>query len=311
MIEVPAELFQTPKSLLASIPDSDLGTHIREAGVLRIERRWVENSLPDHELLDAAAYAFGKLSIIVHDAHRQMGLPEPAAVNVHTGDAFTPTPTGRMPCMVHHGEMRALDFSLEDGSRLTAQMQPVPIKLSDAQEVADRYGVHPSEVFGKSGDPEVVLRNAFSAARRMFEKDGHHITIASLLRGGRVARVMPLAPRDQREKYLMMRLIAREATRVGADGVILISEAWWAPQEADKPYMRAVQSANREECLMATLVRREGRQVELMAMIERDGDSVGLGDTTETSGGQLFMFAPLYRAWGLPLPEEWTKVDGE
>jgi hypothetical protein len=52
-IEVPASLFQNPAALLRTIPTGALGKHVRRNGALRLERRWVENTLPDYELLDA------------------------------------------------------------------------------------------------------------------------------------------------------------------------------------------------------------------------------------------------------------------
>lgn len=58
-IDAPAELFDAPWKIVRAIPKGALGDHLRKKGTLRIERRWVENSLPDWELLDAVATAYG------------------------------------------------------------------------------------------------------------------------------------------------------------------------------------------------------------------------------------------------------------
>ena len=47
-IEVPAHLSDTVRKLLRNIPNTALGEHIRRNGMLRIQRRWVENTLPDY-----------------------------------------------------------------------------------------------------------------------------------------------------------------------------------------------------------------------------------------------------------------------
>ena len=52
------------------------------------QRRWVENTLPAFELLDAVAIAYGRLSLLVDDAHDQLGLPKPKAVHIQTGEAY-------------------------------------------------------------------------------------------------------------------------------------------------------------------------------------------------------------------------------
>ena len=62
---------------IKGIPKSDLGDHVWKNGTLRIQRRWVENSLPDHELLDAVATAYGRIAQVVEDAHLQLGIEAP------------------------------------------------------------------------------------------------------------------------------------------------------------------------------------------------------------------------------------------
>ncbi|MDP9154882.1 MAG: hypothetical protein M3O74_11610 [Pseudomonadota bacterium] len=79
-MEVPAELFQNPSQLISSIPNEALRNHVFKDGFLRIQRRWVENSLPDHELLDAVGIAYGRIAELVADAHRELGLKPPATM---------------------------------------------------------------------------------------------------------------------------------------------------------------------------------------------------------------------------------------
>jgi hypothetical protein len=97
-MEVPARLFAGPAELLKTIPKEALENHVLKNGMLRIQRRWVENNLPDHELLDALAIAYGKIKEIVHDAHRELGLPEPLTVDGQTGEKFD-----AVACAGHQG----------------------------------------------------------------------------------------------------------------------------------------------------------------------------------------------------------------
>jgi hypothetical protein len=87
-IDVPAKLADAPVQLLKSIPASALGEHIWKNGVLRIERRWVENTLPEYELLDAVAIAYGRVAQVLADAHRQLGLEPPTTTDITTGLAM-------------------------------------------------------------------------------------------------------------------------------------------------------------------------------------------------------------------------------
>lgn len=104
-IDVPAKLSDAPLALVKSIPAGAVGDHIRKDGIVRIQRRWVENTLPDYELLDAVAIAYGKLSLLVDAAHEQLGLPKPKSTNVETGQAYPEGDRGgRLPCMIGHAD---------------------------------------------------------------------------------------------------------------------------------------------------------------------------------------------------------------
>jgi hypothetical protein len=139
-VEVPARLFDAPLALIKSIPNSAVGEHMRMHGTLKIQRRWVENTLPDHELLDAVAVAYGRISHLVRDAHRQLGLQQPVTTNVETGEKFGEgARSGRLPCMIGHADLRSLNISLADGSLIRLEKISKTVDLSEAQKVAKRY----------------------------------------------------------------------------------------------------------------------------------------------------------------------------
>lgn len=298
-IEVPAKLFDSTLALVRSVPDSAQGEHVRTQGILRIERRWIDKSLPDHELLDAVAIAYGRLANLVYAAHRQLGLPD---------HSFPKERAGRLPCMIGHAERRTLDVWLATGEPVKVVSRVHEIDDEHAAKGLDRYGIDPREMFAKSGIAEDHARSLFATARRMFEQDGHHVMIAFLLREGRPVATNVLRPEAHGHKYLMMRSLAHEVARAGADAVILISETWSAPADPKKPFMRAADSPQRVELLTCTLVPREGEPLSLSAEIIRQAGKVQLGETTEDVGGAHFAFAPVYEQWGKPIPTAWTSA---
>ncbi|OPH82386.1 hypothetical protein [Nitrobacter vulgaris] len=305
VIEVPAKLFDGPQVLIKSIPESALGQHIKEFGTVKIQRRWVENSLPDYELLDAVAMAYGKIAEVVHDAHRNIGRHPPITIDVETGEEFGAGRAGRLPCMIGHGDARSINISLSDGKEFDLSREAIHFDRQKAEESVARYGLQPEAVFDTSGDQETLLDSLFDTARKMVEKDGYHLTLVFLLRGVKMVQVIHPEFSDHGAKYLIMRDIAHEVTRLAADGVILIGEAWRAVADPSKPYMRAADAPDRKEVLRAILVRREGDPVELFADFHRNGDQVTLGATQTIIRGQHFMFAPIYDAWAREIPNDW------
>ncbi len=306
VIDVPAKLFEGPRVILKGIPKkSHLGDHIKKFGTLRIQRRWVENSLPDHELLEAVAIAYGRIAEPVHDAHRAIGRDPPTTVDAETGEQYDPGRSGRMPCMIGHGDARTINISISDGKRFEFSHRSIPLDVEEGRKNAENYGLQPDKIWDETGDQEAVLNSLFRSARRMTEKDGHHVTMVVLLRNNKPVRLAQIEFPDHGAKYVAMRDIANEVTKLAADGLILIGEGWLAKADASRPYMRAVDAPDRVEMLHAVLVRRDGDPVELIAEFRRQGDQVRLGDTQTVRGGQHYIFAPIYYAWGRPLPGDW------
>ncbi len=308
VIEVPAELFDTPQQLVENIPDSALGEHVRKDGIVRIQRRWVENSLPEYELLDAVALAYGRLSEMLDDAHRHMGLSGLQSLDIETGEIFDrETMAGRLPCMIGHSDNRTLNVWLADGRPIEVSTIRRSIDTERAKQDLRKYGISPADVFGDGENAEATLDNLFATATKMFLRDQHHKTIMFLLKGGRPVDMFEIVFSKHGQKYLIMRDIASRVTRKGADGAILVGEAWTARFDRENPYQRAADAPNREEVLMATLVTKQGRPMEWIASIQRDRENVTLSEPTRRDGGLQFLFAPIYEAWGRPIPSDWAE----
>ncbi|WP_326999163.1 hypothetical protein [Comamonas testosteroni] len=309
-MEVPAELFQSPAELISSITSESLRKHVFKDGILRIQRRWVENSLPDYELLDAVGIAYGKISELVADAHLQLGLEKPSTIagdiNCSEGQESR---EGRLPCMIGHGDARSHDIWLATGQSMRVEQKSVKLDRDNSEIVADRYEINPKEIFKSIGDgPEGILGDLFATARKMFSVDGHHVTMVFFLKGNRPINIMQLGIQEHGEKYLVFRALANEVVKQGADGVIILSEIWTALYDSKNPYRRVVDAPERREFLSAVLVTKTGDPVQLLAMITREGDSVSLGETIRILDQAQIAFAPIYAAWGRDIPESWIRA---
>ncbi len=198
-IEVPAQLFERPWELIKNVPEGAVGDHVRKNGTLRIERRWVENTLPDYEMLEAVAIAYGRISELVHDAHRQMGLDCPVITNVATGEYYDEgAREGRLPCMIDE-HPRALRINLADGIPVefrNVKREPDPDSAKAAKE---RYGDIHKGMFGPPDAPEEEkVARLFETAREVFLRDGYHLHIFFLFRNRRLVQLINAQPEEQR-----------------------------------------------------------------------------------------------------------------
>ncbi|NBB34066.1 hypothetical protein [Pseudomonas sp. BC115LW] len=311
-IDVPAELFQSPAELINSIQTEDLRKHVFKDGILRIQRRWVENSLPDYELLDAVGIAYGKIAELVSDAHRELGL-EPPSTMVGDVDHTSGRESrgGRLPCMIGHGDARSYDVWLATGQAMELKQEEIEIDLTESDQAAKRYGLDPKDMFRSTAPgPESKLNDLFATARKMFTVDGNHITIAFLLKGVDIVKISTLAIQEHGEKYLVMRMLANDVAKYGADSVIIIGEVWSARFDPSKPYRRAVDAPEKNEFLTATLVSKTGEPVQLHAQIIRKNDIATLTETEMLRDQAQVAFAPIYAAWGREIPGAWINILG-
>src|SRR5882724_506688 len=312
-IDVPAHLFENADTLLRGIPDNLLGQHIRRNGVLRIERRWVENSLPEYELLDAVAIYYGKLAELVHDAHRQIGLDPPQTLHDEDGDSFDlPAMGWRFPCMIGHERPRTLTISLADGARVEFESKSELVKMDAAERavLADRYGEKTFETITRNYEADTGLAAGyFRVAQTMFLRDGYHRSILLLFRDRKLIRPIEIRTDNTQQKYVVMRQLADEVTKSGADAAILIGEVWVARSDQLKPYERPADSPIRTEGLSLEMVSKNGEPLSCFAKIVRDGEKVALVDSEMPGVALPHAFAPFYKAWGRPIPEVWTDIE--
>lgn len=242
-----------------------------------------------------------------------MGSIGPITANVETGQQFPQADRdGRLPCMIGHEDTRTLDVWLATGEPL--EFEEIQKRLDRTEAVAEapklkkRYRIDPTKMYADSGKVHDHARSLFQAARKMFDKDGYHITIAILLRNGQPVDFRELRPMEHGHKFLMMRNLAHQAQKIGADAAVLISESWSAPADSAKPYMRAVDSPARKEFLTATAVSKDAEPLMLRAEILREGKKVTLDETSEEASGAHFAFAPLYEIWKKEIPVHWGAV---
>jgi len=211
--------------------------------------------------------------------------------------------------MIGHGDARSHDVWLATGQAMKFEQGTVEFDRERAESIAGKYGLDTQEMLPSTDPaPEATLNELFAIGRKMFAVDGYHQTIAVLLNGARPVTMVSLAIQEHGEKYLVMRRLANEVIKYGADGVIVISEVWSAPYDPSKPYRRAADAPEKREFLSAILVTNTGDPVQLLALIKRAGDDVTLGETDTFRDQAQIAFAPIYAAWGRKIPDAWREA---
>lgn len=292
--------------IFSNVPRALLRDHILEHGTLKVERRWVESNLPHVEVLEATAHVYGFLSLIISDAHRAFGLPTFDQIQIdHEGDvevlnADRPHLNGRLPCMVALSEHRSIHVSLKTGEEVGFVRYVHSPTEEHLLAAAEKYGLDTTAKEGHLDDHsiEILATHFFDMARTVFIKDGYHVFMALLIGPGNTAVPMELRTAERSDKYLMMRIVADEVERSGADAVIFINEVWRAAFDPGNPYRHAGDAPEKKEFLVLTAASATEEGLTLSAEIIRDGALISLGETDATplQGGENFL-GPILQVW--------------
>jgi hypothetical protein len=165
------------------------------------------------------AVAFGRITELVHDAHRQIGLDPPETIHDDSGGSYDlPAMSWRFPCMIAHELPRTGDFSLADGSRIEFEVKHTTKKVTraEAEEFLHKRDVDVAikEAMGREyKDYSELAAGYFDMFKAVFLKDGYHISMLFLFQGMKPIKQMQMVVKNTQQKYLLMRQLANEVTK--------------------------------------------------------------------------------------------------
>ncbi|MCW2986840.1 MAG: hypothetical protein JWR63_4410 [Conexibacter sp.] len=303
-VEMDVDPSTTAHDMVRRVQLGGLDRRVREDGLLVIERRWAVEPFEDDELLDILAHCFGVLLQIVSEAHAQLGGDmascEANEDALHVIDLELAARAGRPACMWAGREARTSRRDLESGAPTGLRIRESRIDAATIDDVLERYGAPDSGLPAAGATPHAIAATLHRHARRVFAIDGHHESIAWLLRDGRVIDQMGINAGSRSERYMMFERTGDEAARMDADAVIITGEMWHAvalPPTDPRAEQRATEREDRGEGLVTQLVLRDGSVEAWTSEIRRDSGSVSLEDAEHETAQIAPVFAPLIRAW--------------
>lgn len=294
-VEMPPGL---SSALLARSLGKKLGNLTTEDGtIIRVERRWVDSELPNHEILEALTHAYGFLQALLFEAHGLLSTP----------------PIGL--CEFHE-KLRSSNFVLPDEMLhpfarhqwLDAKSgEPIEIDYghwsATRQEVFDsatrQYGNDQDYVPSASSNFREECIRYFARGRKIVATDGYHISTA-IIEKGIQSQIVQFSPSTRAEKHAYMRDIAEFCERIRAESIMIIGEIWTAtvPLKAGAPkFLHAVDAPNRGEALALTGVSRAGECIEVYAPFSRVDEKIVFGPDEVHEGSWPNMTAPFREAF--------------
>jgi hypothetical protein len=252
-------LFASPAEIYGSVPRRYFIPHVLQNGTILIERRWVDSTLPDVEVLEALALVYGELCDLAQDLLERLSLPIPDDL------LHRPNPTAL-------AMDRAIYLSMKNGSTYGFRYFERPLPGYDTKwrsRAARRYGVASLKRLRQATTFREIAEGFFEIGRAVLLRDGHHDAFAVFLKGNAIKRVVPTPFPDRAAKYVIMRDLALLARADGADGVLTIGEAWTASSKDIPKSGFAAEARNRGEALMMSAANALGESFSLQASFTR------------------------------------------
>jgi hypothetical protein len=306
-----------PEMIAADIETQDLPPELKREGIVEVERRWVSNDLPDHELTELCAHGYGVLSTFLADAHAQLGFTmRTFGGETHEGrHVRTKHLGGRLPCMAVSREMRVARIHLASGRLVSVEERSIPFEPERHRESFERRRedlvVGNVELLPRSNeDPLDVGARWSSVARRVLAHDGYHQPMAFLLSQD-ASIFVPVGVKfdDQAEKYIAYEKVASQVNELGSDLVVLINESWHGEIPRGQPFVPARDLPHRSEGLSVTIATPDGRFRNYWTPFTRDKKNnpvLGPEEVLDQDQLVLNVLAPFRAVWA-----RWAKNESK
>lgn len=218
------ELLQASVDQLLKRAIKELPLGIADAALLKVQRRWVVNTLPDQELIYALTYAYGRLHEVCTSLCKHLGVEMDSSV-LH--------PTYFDPAANDFAKVRYTKLSSSSTVKQVAEriVRDPDFRPSTAMaKVKDSLRVIPASMSG-------VLELHAKMAEATFNQCGNHMPMVFFYDEKWVQIDMVCTVfADQSDKFMFWRTMADRAFYMKAAGFVFVTEVWLrSPLSVDVP----------------------------------------------------------------------------
>jgi len=270
-----------------------------DIGLLKIERRWVDSRMPDHEILECLAYTLNKLSEVLFDGHVKL-LGESDRKNCHWFSMVEAAKGKLPPCMIGLDWDRTLWIDLRDGSTVEPSSKAVNSSEEDIGKIVKKYPELAKfrDKMGTSMNLQDEASVSFEVAKFLLKKDGYHNPIALLRYPDGRKKLIQLQMDDRSEKHLAIRQLAIDIEKTGANSIILINEIWASPYSSKESAIQPSDDPNRKEGLQLIAADAEGQVIVHSVLFERDKNGkIQFSEEEIQAKWSIYILQPIVDAW--------------
>jgi len=292
-----SELLQAGTKRLVRLAQKSLPSGMINSSAVRIERRWVANSLPDWELLHAFNYIYSTLHELCREFSSLTGstlntnIPNPAELQSAKDDARRISYLKLSDLSIHSQRTKKLQVNRNEVSEeLMLMSESFRGEMTEAKTMDQTF--------------DVLCKMAAST----FERDGHHVQMMFFYGNDmRAVDMLSLHFSDRVDKYIFWRSAAERMIATKARVIVTIGEAWIRDLRGysaskgidalkiigERLFVTALDASGNYRTASWNILRQEPESTPTLERCEPD----------KLDNVIPFYYAPILRSLGLPYPK--------
>lgn len=266
---------------------------IADHAILNVERKWVVNDLPNHELLDVIARGYKFFERLTADAHQQAELDLGICSSTYGTNHENPF----APCMSVTRDDRSANIKISTQKLFPkVEFDHINKESSKYRESVERYSKIEPPLPRHVDDLFEFVKVINERAKQMLAMDKGHNTIFIFCYPDGSYNPMEVRADDKSEQFILIRSVADQVRRTRANGVIAISEVWVIPENKRIGYKLPADHPEKEEALQVSAVSKNKVFI-LNTFFSRDeSGNIFLGGTHEMELRMFNLMEPIIEA---------------
>lgn len=266
---------------------------IADHAILNVERRWVVNDLPKHELLDVISHGYKFFENLISDAHRKAKVDLDNCNTIYSPKHENPL----MPCMSVTRDDRSANIKISTQELFPkVEFDNINRELPLYKESVRRYQKIDPPLPKRIDDLFEFVRIINERAKQMLVMDKGHQTIFILCSPDGSYSPLEVRADSKSEQFILIRSVADQVKRAGASGIVAISEVWLIPESERVGYQLPGEHPKRKEALQVSAVNKT-KSIILNTFFSRDKDgNILLSETHEMEPRTFKLMEPIIEA---------------
>lgn len=283
------ELLAIGVKQLTKIAQKKLPPSVSDSALIKMERWWVANSLPEYELLHALTVVYSRVYECCQLLADHLG--SPISKNILTPSFFDRNRNEAR--QVQYLKLKNMKVGRTEYETISDDISKVPQTIKE-KALAFRDKLNNSV--------EDIVDSLSIMAEETFNEYGYHISLVLYFnKDYKTIDLQRVVFDDQSDKYIFWRLAADKAKTINAFGFVWISELW--VRDGTNFKSKAIHELPiRDEklCVIGIDAERNQKDISWSILREHEGAKPKLSSPTENSqkDGTLFFMLPILNAIG-------------